>query len=250
LLASFRNLCKLGGVTMKTVEPWKRWTFVGTLLVVAYFISSRAGRQHAVETQIQEQVAVAKKEKADAQKAAQDLAAANEKYLRRYVNDGFPRKPGRKTIALAATSQGGNLNQTLNAALVRRFSNEGAEVYSTFFTPEFVSDGLFTALFGGSTEVINKLKLKDSLDGVLLIRQRVQFTTNPALENVITANVQLEVMSMPIRAVNQNQTWMFVANGAGFHKADASLLAAERLIKQIEADTKMSLSQISYNQTR
>lgn len=251
---------------MKKVEPWKKWAFIGALALIALVINSSVNKRTAVEQQVQQQRSAtlqqsqqkvqmeqqaeneAKKAEEDAraneQKAAQEAAARFENYLRHYVNSGFSHNTGRKTVALVAASRNGHFSQTLRSELARRFGSE-AEILSSFFTPAFVSDGLFNATFEGSTEAIRNLKLSDTLDGILLARQQVEYSTNSALENLITANVRLEVMSLPIDEAGERQTWSFTANGPGFHTADALQMAEERLIKQISNDTKMSLSEIT-----
>jgi hypothetical protein len=240
---------------MKQIEPWKKCTFIGALLLIALFINSSTNRQKAILQQSRQQVemdreakSAAKKIEEDAKekerKAAEEAAAKFENYLRHYVNSGFSHKTGRKTVALVVASRNGNVSQSLRTELARHFSSD-AEIFSSFFTPAFVSDGLFNAIFEGSTDAIRNLKLSDTLDGLLLARQQVQYSTNSALENLITANVHLEIMTLPIGVSGEKQTWSFTANGPGFHTADALQMAEERLIKQISSDTKMSLSEIS-----
>lgn len=232
---------------MKHIEPWQKWSFIGALALIALVINSSSKKREAVERQRQQQIQNEQQTKMETQKAAQDEAAKFEEYLRQYVNSGFSRKLGKKTIAIVSVSQNGSFNNTINTALIRRFSGDGAEIYSSFFTPKFVSDGLFASVLHGSTEPISKLKLSGSVDGLLLSYQQAEFSTNSALENLITANVRLKVMTLPTVANGQNKTWTFTANGPGFHTEDALQMAEERIVKQISMDTKMSLNQISPN---
>jgi len=136
----------------------------------------------------------------------------------------------------------GKLNGAVSTALAIYFKDEPVELLSSFFKPEFVSDKLFTEVFNGSTDVLHKLELANSLDALLLARQTVRYSTNRSLENVITANMRLEVTVLQVAGTVQSKTWTFTANGAGFKPGDARSLAEERLIKQIGSDTKMSLN--------
>ncbi len=178
---------------------------------------------------------------AAAQKAAQDAAAQKAQYLARYVNASFSRKPAGKTIAIAVADENGTLSRAVTAALEKRFQNEPALILSPFFKPEFVSDGLFKDAFTGSGDVFNKLELANSLNGVVLAQQNVQYAQNAALENVITATMQLKVAVMPVSGQSNGKTWTFTAYGPGFTKEVARQAAEERLIKQITTDTNMSL---------
>jgi hypothetical protein len=75
----------------------------------------------------------------------------------------------------------------------------------------------------------------------------VQYTKNAALENVITATMQLSVAVMPVSGQGTGNTWTFTAAGPGFTKEVARQAAEERLIKQIATDIKMSLASITSN---
>jgi hypothetical protein len=169
-------------------------------------------------------------------------AAEHSRYLERYLNTGFARKPGMKPIAIVVASEDGKLNAAVTTALAMHFKDQNVELLSSYFKPEFVSDKLFSEVFNGSSDVLHKLELDNSLDALLLARQTVRYSTNPSLENVMTANMRLEVTVLHVSGTVQSKTWTFTANGAGFKQGDARALAEERLIKQIGSDTKMSLN--------
>ena len=111
----------------------------------------------------------------------------------------------------------------------------------SFFKPELVTGGLFNSAFNGSTDLFNKLELVKSLNALLLARQNVQYETNTDLNNIITASMSLEIAVLPVVGQIQSQSWMFTANGTGFRRNEARMQAEERIIKQIQTDTKMSL---------
>ena len=176
-----------------------------------------------------------------AARAAQQAAAEHAQYLARYTDTSFTRKPGTKTMAVAVASENATWNSDVGAALVSRFKNEPVQLVSSFFKPAFVSDGLFNDAFAGSNDLFNRLELPKSLDGLLLAREKVHYSTNPSLQNVITASMELNVITLSIGSQAEKQTWTFTAAGAGFTQADARAQAEERLIKQISNDTKMAL---------
>jgi hypothetical protein len=79
------------------------------------------------------------------------------------------------------------------------------------------------------------------VDVLFLGREEISYSTDASLENILTANIRLEITAITA-ADGQNRSWTFVANGAGFKQTEARLMAEERLIKQITTDSKMSLN--------
>jgi isoaspartyl peptidase/L-asparaginase-like protein (Ntn-hydrolase superfamily) len=227
--------------SMNRMNPKRLAVFVSVFAVVAIAIcavQSAKKQQRALENAQQQRTMQVQ---AAAQKAAQDVAAQKAQYLARYVNVGISQKPAGKTIAIAAADENGTLSRAVTAALEKRFQREPALILSPFFKPEFVSDGLFKDAFTGSGDVFNKLELANSLNEVVLAQQDVQYAQNAALENVISATMQLKVAVMPISGQSNGKTWTFTAYGPGFTKEVARQAAEERLIKQITTDTNMSL---------
>lgn len=179
--------------------------------------------------------------KVAAREAAEAAAAKQAAYLARYLNPGFVRKPGVQTIAVAVVGEDGKFDRAVGAAIADRFKTNTVQILTSFFRSEFVADGLFTDALASSSDVFTKLELAKSVDVVLLGRQEVQYSTDPSLENVVTANMRLEITEFSV-ADGNSRSWMFVANGAGFKQSEARLMAEERLIKQISTDPKLSLS--------
>jgi len=168
--------------------------------------------------------------------------AEHAKYLARYLNTNALRKGSNKLVAVAVVTENGKFNRAISSALVTRFGSTAVEVLSSLFKPEFISDGVFANLFEGSRDAVAKLELAEYADGVLLARQEVVYTTDPSLENVVSAHMILEMQNIPLREATAGNTWRFAADGVGFKELEARLLAEERLIKQITNDTTMALA--------
>jgi hypothetical protein len=183
-----------------------------------------------------------RQEEAAARKAAQDARAGHAQFLARYTDTSFARKPGTKTIGIAVASENATWNSSVGAAFVSRFKNEPVQLVSSFFKPAFVSDGIFNDAFANSNDLFDKLELTKSLDGLLLAREQVRYSSNPSLQNIITASMELDVITLPISSQAEKRTWTFTAAGAGFTQADARQQAEERLINQIANDTRMALN--------
>ena len=107
-----------------------------------------------------------------------------------------------------------------------------------------MSDGLLGKLFADAPAVIRNLELDKRLAAVLVARESVDYSTNPSLENVTTANMRLEVLALSANPDGDSTTWTLMAAGAGFNQKAARALAEERILKQISSDTKMSLNEI------
>ncbi len=168
-------------------------------------------------------------------------ALEHARYLDRYLNSN--QRLGSKMLIIASVSEDGKIDRGLNAALTRRFKNDFPEIASGFFNPEFFSDGLFNQMFDNPDAIIKKLELANRAYAVLLAREKVDYTSDPALENVMSAHLNLEIVAFRVGENGQSDSWNFGANGAGFKRAEARSLAQERLIKQISSDTKMSIGQ-------
>ena len=250
---------------MKKIEPWKTWTFIGFLLFVAILVNGIHDQlfqrespriQHTTDYREQSQPpynpapsrSVAERPleserertiETIPQKTPEELAAEHARFLARYMNTRTPRSQGFESVAIVAVNEGGKLNGALATILADRVKGDGVKTLTSLFTPEFVSDGLFKDAFSDSPKPIDALDLREVLDTLLLARQTVQYTVNTSLENVLTANMQLEVMRISVATRGESQTWTLTASGAGFKQADARAAAEERIIKQLSKDTNI-----------
>lgn len=59
-----------------------------------------------------------------------------------------------------------------------------------------------------------------------------------------TASLTVEIMAVPTTSSMAGESWTFTAAGAGFKEEAARAMAEERLLKQIKADTRMSLNAV------
>ena len=176
------------------------------------------------------------------QKTPEEIAAEHQKYLARYLNTNQAQNYGKQRIALVVVSEKGSLEHTVSGAIAGRIRGESVEIFPSLFKIEFVSDGLFNSAFSNPAEVVSKLDLAKFADVVLLGREKVRYSTNRDLENVMTANMELECAMFPTRDNTDSRAWTLAANGAGFRQNDARQMAEDRLIKQIATDAKLSLS--------
>jgi hypothetical protein len=177
-----------------------------------------------------------------ARKASKDAADEKANLKARYLNAGFTRQQGIKTIAVAVASEDKKLNHTIGNALADHFNTNTIAARTSVFRPEFVSDGRVGEAIDGSGQPLGNLDAPQNVDALLFARQDVQYSTNSSLQNVISAHMQIEIAFLSLASDTENQRWTLTADGAGFTQKDARLQAEERLIKQIANSTNMVLS--------
>lgn len=237
---------------MKNVESWKAWVFIGSLGIIAILInSSRPTTGHLQPAQPYASYnpqptpnAFPSETSPPHKKTPEELAVEQKAYVAQYVNPGFSPKPPGETLAVCVASDTGQLNALVGEALAGRFGSTTTRTLTSLLTEQFVSDGLFDRAFEGSLTGVSRLELTNVLDVLLLSRQSVRYTTNASLQNVITASMGLELLSLSTVPGSRNQRWKLSANGAGFKPTDARAQAEERIIEHIAAD-----SHILFNQT-
>ena len=161
-----------------------------------------------------------------------------ERLLVRYVVLGQLRNSKEaKRIAVLVADDTQMSNNALSQALAAVMQSKAANASGFFFTKEFISDGLFDKAFKGSPGVLDSLALSNVIDTLMLGRETMQFTTNQAMEGVVTAKIKLELTVLSAQTGLSFQSHTATAIGAGFKNADAQALAEENLMKQFTNKT-------------
>lgn len=176
------------------------------------------------------------------EKRIREVAAEHARFLTRYLNAGFNRKTNVAAIAVAIENEQGTINPKIATVLTERLKNDGVQLFNSFFKPEFVADKFVTRLLSGETGIIEQLELTNSLDAVLIGRQNVAYSTNAELGDMVTANLSLELTTLPVGMTRESQSWNFSANGVGVRPQEARQLAEDRIIEQIVRNTNMILA--------
>ncbi len=164
----------------------------------------------------------------------QQLAKEREEYLARYI-----RQPSEKSdvrIALLVVTENQAPNETAAKALEKIFGERSFPASASFFTPAFLTDGMFEKSFGGSKGVLDKLELTNALDAIVLGRERVQYVTNDALGGLITANLTLELSALSASTHQPISQFSVSAAGPGFKMEQARAVAEERALKKFETE--------------
>ena len=186
-----------------------------------------------------EQEALAKQTaEKQAELARQTAETQRRDYLARYRRSESLRGagPGR-SAAIFILGDKSQKNEAVGAALAGSLRQPELSVATDFFKPAFGTDGLVEQLLTGSRETGAKLELTNSLDVLLLGRISTSYSTNEALQNLITAESKLELVALSAASLEKLHATEWQSQGAGFKPEDARAAAEERLQKSLPADS-------------
>jgi hypothetical protein len=226
---------------MNRIDPVRVIVFAGVLAIcgtITYAVLHHRAKQKSDAAKVAAEI------KAQKEQEHASAVAQQEKYFA-YINTNITRNAGEEMIAVACMSENRTMNPAIADALAKHFNSAHIKFTSSFFRPTIITDRLFEPLYDGSKDIFQKMELENFLDGLLLARQEVQYSKNEALDGVITASMNVQIVTLPVTAQIESQSWSLSANGAGFNNADARMQAEERIIKQITESTTMSLNQFS-----
>ena len=190
-----------------------------TAVKIANEISASNHLAKIQKQQIAEEQAVAKK-------AADELNAYRVRYL------GNPNT--RYSIAILVANETGQPNAPLGHALGTLLNTNGLTTTASLFTPEFIADGLFDKTIAGAKETSDKLELTNFVQAVLLVHQSVQYSTNSALDGLITATMTVDVNTFSTSAFQLLFADSIKVAGAGLSRLEARAMAEERVLKQFK----------------
>ena len=167
---------------------------------------------------------------AAAQAAAQAAADEQKAYRIRYLGD----HNARYSIAVMVADENGKPNESLAQSICTLLDTNDLTTTASLFTPDFIADGLFSQMLSGSKEAFDKLELTNTIQAVMLAHQSVEYSTNSAIADVITAT-----MTFDASAFSTSGFQMIFANsikvaGAGLTRLEARTMAEERVLKQLE----------------
>ena len=180
----------------------------------------------------------------ESQKAEFTAKEEHDKYVAHYINAEIKRGRDSKLVPILVVTEDGTIDRTLTHALSQHVKSDGVSPVESYFKPEVLSDGLFTGLFYESNQMRQNLDLDKSVDGLIFGKLSVDYSSNPTLQNVITARVSLEVVVQATQSHEAGTATTLNVSGAGFDEKAARIAAIERLLIEIEKDKKISLNPI------
>ena len=197
---------------------------------------AKAAEQAAVEQAIErvEQQRIETERLAAAQTAAEQAVIQHASYLARYIQKPAERPDAR--IAVVVVTERQVVNDFAGKSLGKILDDHSYSASASFFTPAFLSDGLFEKSFGGSKGILDKLELTNALDAIVLGRESVYYVTNAALNGLITANLTLELSALSASTHQSISQYSVSASGPGFKVEQARAAAEERALKQLATE--------------
>ena len=168
------------------------------------------------------------------QQQAQEQARQKRETLRNtYLRDRPPMNRSVNKQAAIVMVEDKMLNQPLAKGIAAFFDAKGLRSTTTLFTDRFVTDGLFEKLFtGGGSSEIAELELASDADQLILGKRTASFTTNPDLQNMITAKVTLEAKTISVKSAQTVDTFSVSETGVGFSNDAAVTAAMDKILKQ------------------
>lgn len=160
----------------------------------------------------------------DAVRAQAELAAHRERYIT--LNSSFER-------AVLIVDESNKQNTALSSTIADRLSTGGVKTTISLFKPAFVTDGLFKQVFEGQTDIVNRLPIKNGARTLLLGRQTVTYTSNPQLNDTVTATMNLDLNAITTDGLQSVTAQSIQGIGVGFTKDEARISAEERITSHL-----------------
>ena len=155
-----------------------------------------------------------------------------EEYIKKYIAQStIPTKTAK--IAVLVVDDGGHPNSTSTQLIRSFFQDRGFESTASLFTESFVSDNLFKEVFSGSSGQVRKLELTKYASHILLGKQSTTFSNNPDLQDLVTANVSLELHFVSSESGLIEDSFLSTKTGAGFNKANAEQDALKKVLAEL-----------------
>ncbi len=168
--------------------------------------------------------------------AAKKAERRHEAYLNRYLlSESLLNQPQSTEVALLVIDETGKENKTTAQYITSRLNEKGFNTSESLFTAEFISDGKFDDIFNGNQQEVTKLNLSKYCDQILLGKSSANFTQNPNLENMLTAEVSTEFRLISTKTGAIESSFTLSGAGVGFSKSDAEKLALERIANRLKS---------------
>jgi hypothetical protein len=157
-----------------------------------------------------------------------------EDFLKRYLlNRSFINRAESQEIAVLVVDENNKVNHEITRKIKSKLKTMRLNVTTSFFTGQFVSDGLFQKIFEGNAGEVRNLELLKHLDHIVLCKKTVKFTENPEMQNMITAQTVIEIHIISAKSGVIEESFTESEVGAGFSKATAEDAAKERILKKL-----------------
>lgn len=189
-----------------------------------------------IKLKAQERSQEESKKQQESERLTKEPSEKKEEFLNRYLlNSSFLNKPESKEVAVIVIDENCKVLYNINQKIASQLKSKGINISPSFFTGYFVSDGLFNRIFNGDAEMVKKLKLLRHCDYVILGRKDpVSFIEHPEMQNLITAEVSIELHLISSKTGCIEDSISISEGGVGFSKQTAESSAMEKIFEKLK----------------
>lgn len=175
-----------------------------------------------------ERLAEEQKKRIEEEKKKQFIA-----YLGKYLNLSVINHPATKEISVLILDEELKERYDIEQSIASYLKTIELNPILALFRYPFIQDGTFENIFSGDTGKIKELQLEKRTDYMIFGKKSSSFKINPELQNLVSADVTLEVKVFSAeKGVIVNST-ILSAIGSGFSNADAEKRAIEFICSKI-----------------
>lgn len=219
------------------IEPLRSISLIqSNEFITTLKINTRRAEQQIEEsnrlTKIQE-ATLQKEAKLQEERRQQSLETSisnHEAYQSRYLGE----HNAHYSISVTVADENGQLNEFLGYILCTLLNTNGIITTASLFTTNFVADGLFDQMLGGSKEAFDGFELTNIVRTIVLARQSVEYSTNSTFDGTVTAKMTLKIRAFSTATFRLLFADNIIAIGAGFTQFEAQKMAEERILDKIK----------------
>jgi hypothetical protein len=150
-------------------------------------------------------------------------------YFSRYV---VP-QTNRFSVGIIVQDEALQPNSNLSVSVVQSLATNHVSASASLLQSSFITDGLLTNAMINPQAVIPSLHLQTNIHVLFLGKQSVAYTTNSALDDLVTATMQCQFIGVVLPSLELLSSETLQTVGAGFSIVESRAAAEERLAKQL-----------------
>jgi len=150
------------------------------------------------------------------------------------INHSFINTPQAKEIIIALLDNGDNFDQTLSQDIATLFSSKGFNTTTSFFSTNFIDDGIFNKLYNGNSDMIRELKLRKYSDFLCLGKLSISFRDSKIRNDMITADYNVDMRVISLTNGNIQKHFNKSVTGIGWTNEEAKSIARKKMLSIIE----------------
>lgn len=150
------------------------------------------------------------------------------------INHSFINTTQAKEIIITLLDNGDSFNQTLSQGVASLFSSKGFNSTTSFFSTNFIDDGIFNKLYNGNSDIIRNLKLIKYSDFLCIGKLSISYRDSKIRSDMITANYKVDIRVISLENSKIHQHFNKSVTGIGWSNEEASSIARGKILSIIE----------------